>query len=383
MTLLEEIMQQAAGNVPLQKALVAGAEMEGGSLTGPWPPGDEGWSRGPYQIKTWQPWREGWKGHPLSIDEAENPAAAVAYAIKYDACTLPDGRAAMCGLGYRMHSQGHPDPIEVAYRSEHPAAYYSTDQQARARAVLAEVFGEGQKMVPKPEIVFVGCHDTNYRKGREPLGLEVIGIHTTAGGSSIEALDSWFNTRVGVNGKTAGSTNFGVGPDGRIHQYVALSDTPIANGARASATARLVQENAGLDANAYSISIEHLDGGVPGTVTETQFEASAHLTAWLFQEVLSKSSARPVPTVDRDHILGHYQFDPEQRAFCPSWPEERFTRYIARVNEWLTAAAPVPEPEPEPVTLEGVKLGLVEKVLREAWTDLTLDAARLAGLTVQ
>ena len=40
---------------------------------------------------------------------------------------------------------------------------------------------------------------------------------------------------------------------------------------------------------------------------------------------------------------------------------------------------PEPEPEPAPVTLDGVKLGLIDKVLREDWTALARDAAALRG----
>src|SRR5690242_6596562 len=107
--LVQEILRQATGNLPLQKALVAGAMMEGGSLEGPWPPGDGDWSRGPYQIKTWRPWRSDWNGHPISVEDAENPTTAVAYAIKYEYDAEHD---VMAGLNYRESVLRHPNVID-------------------------------------------------------------------------------------------------------------------------------------------------------------------------------------------------------------------------------------------------------------------------------
>jgi len=139
-----------------------------------------------------------------------------------------------------------------------------------------------------------------------------------------------------------GSTHYGVDVHGVIGQFVGLESQPIANGAENGATAAIVRENPNLSANSYSLSIEHLDGGVPGAITDPQFEASIWLGAWLWQEQIAPHAATTGAVLGRSRVLGHYEFAPLSRPRCPSWPEARFAAYIAGMRARLEA--PVPKP---------------------------------------
>jgi hypothetical protein len=355
-SLLDEIRQQAAGNLPLQRALVAGAVMEGGSLSGPWPRGDGGCAAGPYQIRYWMnPCDAGssWQGHHLSAEEAENPTIAVAYAIGV--------------LGYRENARRYSDPVNVAYHSERPGSYYSEEQQARAWKAIAEVFG----MAAQPPLTWFPAHANNYTAGRPASVLyEAVVLHTTDGGNSLKDLGAWF-----ANPSARASTHYGVDRDGRIGQFVSLQNTAYAHGNVDSPTARLVADNAGLSPNLWAIGIEHVDGGVPGTVTDAQLEASARLCAWLFQSELLPFAATTGAAVDRDHIILHREIDSVTRAHCPSWPEKRVSRYIARVRELLAV-----ESEPPAVDYRALYAAELRGCLAGAEDDARRAAVRIEEL---
>jgi hypothetical protein len=327
--MLAEIKRQAAGNIPLQKALVAGVVMEGGSLCGPWPRGDGGCAAGGFQIRWWlNPCDKGkvWQGHPLSPEEAEEPTIAVAYAI--------------VALGYRSNALRYTDPVQVAFHSERPRHFYSDEQVARARAAIEEVFA----MVTQPPLVWYPAHADNYTAGR-PDGVyyEAWVIHTTAGGRTIADLGNWF-----ANPQARASTPYGVDLDGSIGQFVSLQNTSYAHGGTLAqlreGTARVLRENLAVNPftnpNEWAIGCEHLDGGVPGTVTEAQFEASARLCAWVFQSEILPFADKTGAMVDRDHIIGHWELNPVTRKFCPSWPSSRMDQYVARVQALLQGEPP-------------------------------------------
>lgn len=289
-------------------------------------------------------------------------------------------RTAYDAMGFRFDEE----PVEFLQTWWQPAqggsALPSYDQcriaVAKARLALAEVGDEEPPMtVEKPPIAWFGCAPHNYTSGRNPrIGHEAIVIHTTAGQSTIEQLAAWFGgmNRDRNGNLIRGSTNFGVDVNGAIGQFVALTDTPIANGQEEGVTGGLFSENQGISANLWTISIEHLDRGVPGSVTDIQFERSAWLAAWLFDVVLFRSSARPVPTIDRTHVLGHYQSAPASRPHCPSWPEERFTRYIARVAAIVETGNPEP---PRDLVRDLIDVVTVEMRQHEENERLALAAA--------
>jgi hypothetical protein len=225
--------------------------------------------------------------------------------------------------------------------------------------------------VQEPPILWFVADPRNTRARPAGIVYEAIVIHTTAGGRDIETLGRWFggeNIRQGMTG----STHFGVDQQGRIGQFVNLANMAIAHGDETGATARLARENS-VTANAWAIGIEHLDGGVPGSVTAAQLEASAWLCAWLWETQIAPHAATTGAVLDREHLLGHYELAPVSRPICPSWPEARFLEQIARIRARLQ---PV-QPQPSPVTTLADE---VAQWLRDDAAGAAMRAARLEQL---
>ena len=341
--MLREIKLQAAGNLPLQKALVAGVVMEGGSLCGPWPRGDTGCAAGGFQIRYWlNPCDRytAWQGHPITAKDAETPALAVAYAIT--------------GLNYKQNAAVFADPIEAAYRSERPAHYYSETQQALARRVLAEVFAGARMAIAKPPMREMILPERDHWRPRV-IGVvpEAVVIHTTAGGSTLQVLyDYWISP-----GISAGTT-FAIARDGEIGQFAPLDAAPYAHGVIQRPTAQLVFDNgwslatgyngAGyISPNDWGIGIELLDAGTPGNHTLAQLNSLRRLVPWIFDALILPHRERTGADVDRGHVIGHSEVDGVDRPFCPSWQPARFANLIAYTRGVLELDAPPAPPPPD------------------------------------
>lgn len=326
--LIRQIKAQASDR-HLRECLVAGAAMEGG-IEPPYPPGDAGWSRGPYQIKTWRPELPGWKGHPISAEEAEDPAAAVAYAIKNEWDHVHQVNA---GLDYRRLASWYDNPIEVAYRAERPAHYYSETQQAAARAAIARWLPEERSMVEKPAIVWKPANAANYDVGHGGYAWEFVVWHRAEG--SAAATISWFQ-----NPASRASTHYLAAFDGTVYQFVSLDNAPYAHGKVEVAydqAPRVLQENWGINPNKLGIGIE-CEGKAGEPLTPAQRGSLVRLTAWLFQDVILPGGAVGVD-VDRDHVLMHRQISPLTRT-CPGWDEAFHLGMIAEVRATLGLDAP-------------------------------------------
>lgn len=200
------------------------------------------------------------------------------------------------------------------------AATFRDAPVAGAAAALAE-----------PDIRWIGAHPDNFALGRGGIKPEAIVLHIAEG--PIKAVDSWFNQ---IHPADIGPTSahFCVGKGGEIHQYVNTANTAYANGViEPGYTAKLIDDNAGINPNRWTISLEH--EGVHGEQpTAAQFEASTGLTAWLFQARLFTSGASGV-AVDADHILRHGAISPRSRPSCPGWTDATLDNYIQRVKSLL------------------------------------------------
>lgn len=185
-------------------------------------------------------------------------------------------------------------------------------------------------MVSVPVIRWIGCHVQNFGRLRGGVRPEAVVLHIAGG--TLAGMDAWFN-----NPAAGVSAHFGVGKDGQVHQYVSITDTAFANGSiEPGYVAKLIDENAGINPNRWTVSIEH-EGVTGETLTPAQWDASTRLTAWLFAAHLFTGGATGV-AVDRDHVLMHRDITPRTRARCPGWSEPYHERYIARVRALLTPA---------------------------------------------
>ncbi len=229
-------------------------------------------------------------------------------------------------------------------------------------------------MVTRPPIIWFPADARNVLARPGGAMWEAVCIHTTDGGSSVEDLGAWFGGKNLAEGLSS-SAHFGVGRDGRLGQFVSLTQSAIAQGHYDRPTAKLATQP--LNSNHWCIGIELLDGGTPGDHTPQQLAATANLVAWLFQDVIGSDAAKTGAALDRDHVLGHYQFDAVTRAFCPSWPEARFADCIARAKALLT---PAPTPGPRDYHTE-LKAEL-EAEIRAAEGRLTAIKAETLSLTL-
>jgi hypothetical protein len=202
-------------------------------------------------------------------------------------------------------------------------------------------------VIEKPAILWLPAHSDNINVRPGGIMYEALVVHTTAGGKTVEQLGAWFgggNIAAGLRG----STHYGVGTDGRISQHVQLWQQPIAHGQESGSTEPLVIANGTISANAWAIGCETLDGGVPGSCTEPQFQAIVHLFAWLWQTEILPHAAKTGAKLDRDHVLRHSELAPRSKPLCPSWPEERMKRLMVEMQRMLDSARPEPEPAPDP-----------------------------------
>jgi LysM repeat protein len=123
-------------------------------------------------------------------------------------------------------------------------------------------------------------------------------LHTAHG--SLEGVDSWF-----LNDVSQHSAHFGVGLDGRVHQYVDVHDRAWANGTIEAGSAW--PGPAWLNPNHITISIETEDlGDADRVVTEAQYQATL---------ATARMALKQYPEVR--YLVTHRAISPETRASDP------------------------------------------------------------------
>jgi len=175
------------------------------------------------------------------------------------------------------------------------------------------------------QITWIGCAAPNFRKGRAGHTPEAIVIHIVVG-----SLRSCDNTFLNPSLDVRRSAHYGVGRDGRVHQYVADEDTAFHAGIRDREVAPIVKERPTLNPNLFTIGIEH--EGFPGDPwPDAQFAASAALVA----DVARRWG---IP-VDRRHVILHREIRASKT--CPgSWVDIDQLVARAAAGPALMGAAP-------------------------------------------
>jgi len=134
---------------------------------------------------------------------------------------------------------------------------------------------------------WIGCAAENFRKGRHGQEPKAIVIHIIVG--SLEAADLTFK-----DSRSSVSAHYGVGKDGRIHQFVGESDTAFHAGVIVRPTWKLI--NPQVNPNYYTIGIEH-EGQPQDLWPDEQYATSAAL--------VKEIAARWKIPLDRDHVIMH------------------------------------------------------------------------------
>lgn len=132
-TPLEQAIDQATADPILRRIMRLAALLEGGSLAGPWPSGDQGQSHGPFQIYT--------VAHPgVSAAQANDPGFAVAY-------MLPEFQAALEKVKHDHASWLTDSPMMAAayavFWAERPLVMYPYERIAAAWSTLTGTSAAG------------------------------------------------------------------------------------------------------------------------------------------------------------------------------------------------------------------------------------------------
>lgn len=167
-------------------------------------------------------------------------------------------------------------------------------------------------------------HGARIRNGRQVTPIAIVD-HISVG-----SMGSMYNTFANPN--SPGSSQFGVGRDGVIHQYVRIERSAHTQGLTAEAirtSKHPLVQRMGMNPNLYCVGIEH-EGyeirekgtgrlleyhGVQGELTEPQFWASCWLHKYIQTEVQRIYGHRI--SLNSEYVLGHFQIDPIRKPFCP------------------------------------------------------------------
>ena len=183
----------------------------------------------------------------------------------------------------------------------------------------------------------------NYYSGWGKWKPMVIVNHISAG--TMGSMDNHF-----ANPKSKASAHFGVSREGKIHQYVRMTDRAWTQGLRQHeikyATAPIVKQ-LNTDPNNYCISIEHegyAGNGLDGSLTNEQFFASVWLHKYIQTKVQDILGVK-IPFTPQ-HVIGHFQIDPIDKTFCPgvNFPWARLYNLLYKADrmtmnefeEWLS-----------------------------------------------
>jgi N-acetyl-anhydromuramyl-L-alanine amidase AmpD len=174
-------------------------------------------------------------------------------------------------------------------------------QQPRYQAPPSEI--------ESPQISWIGS--PNYWPGHGGFAVRAIVLHTMAG--TLASCDAWFK-----NQGSQVSAHFGIGLEGDIHQYVALSNSAWANGILEPGNTWPLASGS---PNYQTISIETEDNGIGSTlVSEAQFESSLQV---------ANLAVQTYPTIK--WLLRHTDISPQSRPSCcgPRWTDSGRFRAIA------------------------------------------------------
>jgi N-acetyl-anhydromuramyl-L-alanine amidase AmpD len=210
------------------------------------------------------------------------------------------------------------------------------------------------------------------RNGYSP---RYIVLHSTAGGSSAQAIAEYFASTQGTANPV--SAHYVVGIDGAVVQCVNERDGAWANGfvSGQSGTSGDGEGNgfhdswwdSGVNPNLISISIEHVKSAVDNSsqLTDAQKQASFKL----IRDICQRHNIPMCKADAQGGVTGHYAIDPVNRANCPgSYPWDELWTFLESnggpmvPQDWTDNGTVLKAPNGHTVTL-----GFRDYILNNNW----------------
>lgn len=167
---------------------------------------------------------------------------------------------------------------------------------------------------------------------------DMICCHQTSG--SISSCINWF-----ANPESKVSSHFAVAKDGTVYQFVPIEKMAWCNGTKTDPSASnyygkspnsLIRDRK-TNANLYTVSIE-FENNDTGILTDPQYKAGLNLIQHIRNEVKQQFGVSIL--IDREHIIGHCDCSPKNKANCPGkdFPFSRFIEDLNRIAQFDDSA---------------------------------------------
>lgn len=153
--------------------------------------------------------------------------------------------------------------------------------------------------------------NNNFFAGRQGYKPKYVIVHGTAGGTSAQAIASYFQSTEG--GDSAVSSNYVIGTDGTVVQCVAESDGAYANGIFSMGHDAFWDTS--VNPNLTTVSIEHCKPSEDNSDQITPAQLSASFT--LIKHICERHGIPKHPADSSGGITGHFSIDPVNRSRCP------------------------------------------------------------------
>lgn len=151
----------------------------------------------------------------------------------------------------------------------------------------------------------------NYFPNREGYRPKYVIIHGTAGGTSAQAIASYFQSTEG--GDNPVSSHYVIGVDGTVVQCISETDGAYANGIFSMGHDSWWDTS--VNPNLTTISIEHCKPSADNSDPLTPAQMTASFT--LIRHICQRNNIEMQPADATGGITGHFSIDPVNRSRCP------------------------------------------------------------------
>ena len=195
---------------------------------------------------------------------------------------------------------------------------------------------------------------TPHYSSRSNWVADMICCHQTSG--SIKSCINWF-----ANPDSQVSSHFAVAKDGTVYQFVGIDKMAWCNGTNTTDRSKsnhyskspnaLIRERKA-NANKYTVSIE-FENKDTGILTEAQYKAGLELMIYIIGEIKRLYGVNF--KIDRDHLIGHCDCSPKNKAFCPG-KDFPFDLYLNDLKAYYHASSALDKIATEKISAANKKI---------------------------